>query len=75
MALVRPGIESAAPVRAMSFGITRDERQAVMDCPYNQQDTDHGTAASSAGEMAPAVGDLLIEIRYPTSPQLLEGVR
>jgi hypothetical protein len=60
----------------MSFGITRDERQVVMDCPYSQQATDHGTVASSrAREMAPAVGDLLIEIQYPTSPQLLEGGR
>jgi hypothetical protein len=60
------------PARAMSFGIdsviTRDERQAVMDCRCSQQAIDHSNSGSScAGEMAPAVGDLLIDISYLTS--------
>jgi hypothetical protein len=62
MALVGQGLKSATPVRVMSFGITRDQLQAVMDCRCSQQPIGHRNSGSScAGEMAPAVGDLLID--------------
>jgi hypothetical protein len=54
----------------MSLGITGDERQVVVDCPYSQQAIGHGNSGILLRwRDGPAVGDLLIDIQYPTSTQ------
>ena len=42
-----------------------------MDCRCSQQPIDHRNGGSSrAGEMAPAIGNLVIDIQYPTCEPL-----